>query len=305
MLKKEVIGLGALNCDVLYLVERIARGGEEVGIIDVKKAPGGSAANTIVALARLGVTVGFVGIAGTDEEGDLIVEEFRKEGVETRIRREEGYTGAAIGFVDATGERALYIYPGVNERLGIEDINTDFVSNAQFLHTSSFVNKAQLEMQCELAKRITAKLSFSPGMYCFNYELEDLSELIARSEVIFLSLRELSALLKGAAYEQGAEVLLDTGARIVCVTLGERGCYVASRTGASQLIDAYPTKVVDTTGAGDAFAAGFLYGLLEGKSVPESGKLGNLAASFCIRDYGCRKGLPDKIALQSFFESGT
>jgi len=298
MLKKEVIGLGALNYDVLYLVERIARGGEEVGIIDVKKAPGGSAANTIVALARLGVTVGFVGIAGTDEEGDLIVEEFRKEGVETRIRREEGYTGAAIGFVDATGERALYIYPGVNERLGIEDINTDFVSNAQFLHTSSFVNKAQLEMQCELAKSITAKLSFSPGMYCFTYELEDLVELIARSEVVFLSLRELISLLNGADYEQGAEVLLTIGARIVCVTLGERGCYVATRTGTSQLIDAYPTKVVDTTGAGDAFAAGFLYGLFQGKSIPECGKLGNLVASFCIRDYGCRKGLPYKNMLQ-------
>jgi ribokinase len=298
MRKKGVIGLGALNYDVLYVVERIARGGEEVGIIDVKKAPGGSAANTTVALARLGVAVGFVGIAGTDEEGELILDAFRNEGVETRIRRAEGYTGAAIGFIDGTGERALYIYPGVNERLGIEDIDRAFVDNAHFLHTSSFVNKMQLAMQRELAKRIPAKLSFSPGMYCFKYELEDLVELIARSAVVFLSLRELSALLKGADYERGAEALLDTGAQIVCVTLGERGCYVASRTGISQLIDAYPTKVMDTTGAGDAFAAGFLYGLLQGKSITECGKLGNLVASFCIREYGCRKGLPDKTALQ-------
>jgi ribokinase len=298
MRKKEVIGLGALNYDVLYVVERIARGGEEVGIIDVKKAPGGSAANTIVSLARLGVEVGFVGMVGTDEEGELILEEFRKEGVETRIRREEGYTGGAIGFVDATGERALYIYPGVNERLGIEDIDRAFVGNAQILHTSSFVNKEQLEMQRELAKSIHSKLSFSPGMYCFKYGLEDLSALIERSEVVFLSLRELKSLLKGADYDRGAEALLDTGARIVCVTLGERGCYLASRTGISQLIDAYPTKVVDTTGAGDAFAAGFLYGLIHGKSIPECGKIGNLVASFCIREYGCREGLPYKNALQ-------
>jgi ribokinase len=299
MHKKEVIGLGALNYDVLYVVERIARGGEEVGIIDVKKAPGGSAANTIVALARLGVAVGFVGIVGTDEEGKLIQEEFRKEGVETRIRREEGYTGAAIGFIDGTGERALYIYPGVNERLRIEDIDCAFVDNAHILHTSSFVNRAQLEMQCELAKRITSKLSFSPGMLCFKYDFEDLAELIVRSEVVFLSLRELSALLKGADYERGADILLKKGARIVCVTLGERGCYVANATGESHLIDAYPTTVVDTTGAGDAFAAGFLYGLLHERSIEESGKLGNLVASCCIREYGCRKGLPYKNALQS------
>lgn len=286
--------MGALNYDELYVVERIARAGEEVGIIDVKKAPGGSAANTIVGLARLGVAVGFVGIVGSDEEGKLILETFEDEGVETRIKKGEGHTGRAIGFVDARGERALYIYPGVNEQLCLDDIDCTFVNTAEILHTSSFVNRRQLEMQCELVDRLTAKLSFSPGMYCFNYQLEDLSELIARSEVVFLSLREISALVQGMNYERGAEALLTVGARIVCVTLGERGCYLASRTGETQLLEAYPTKVVDTTGAGDAFAAGFLYGLLQGKSIRECGRLGNLVASYCIRDYGCRKGLPYK-----------
>jgi len=298
---KEVIGLGALNYDVLYAVERIAKGGEEVGIIDVKKAPGGSAANTIVALSRLGVDAGFVGIVGTDEEGELILEEFRKEGVETRLRKEEGYTGAAIAFVDARGERALYILPGVNDRVCIEDIDMEFVDNARFLHTSSFVSKEQLEMQCELAKRIKSKLSFSPGMLCFKYELEDLVELIERSEVVFLSIRELKSLsIKREDYEKGAELLLNIGAKIVCVTLGEKGCYVADSTGESHLIDAYSTDVVDTTGAGDAFAAGFLFGLLHEKGIYESGKTGNLVASFCIREYGCRKGLPYKETLKTF-----
>lgn len=300
-MRKEVIGLGALNYDVLYVVERIAGGGEEVGIIDVKKVPGGSAANTIVALSRLGVDVGFVGIVGNDKEGELIQEEFRKERVETRIRKEEGYTGAAIGFIDARGERALYIHPGVNDRLCMENIDMEFVDNAKFLHTSSFVNKEQLEMQCELAKRMNSKLSFSPGMLCFKYELADLAELIERSEVVFLSLKELNSLdsIKRADYERGAEVLLNIGAKIVCVTLAEKGCYVADSTGESHLIDACPTKdVVDTTGAGDAFAAGFLFGLLHEKGIYESGKTGNLVASFCIREYGCRKGLPFKLALE-------
>jgi ribokinase len=298
---KEVIGLGALNYDVLYAVKRIAKGGEEVGIIDVKKAPGGSAANTIVALSRLGVEAGFVGIVGTDEEGELILKEFRKEGVETRLRKEEGYTGAAIAFVDARGERALYILPGVNDRLCREDIDMELVDNARFLHTSSFVSKEQLEMQCELARRIKSKLSFSPGMLCFKYELEDLVELIERSEVVFLSIRELQSLsIKREDYEKSAELLLNIGAKIVCVTLGEKGCYVADSTGDSHLIDAYSTNVVDTTGAGDAFAAGFLFGLLHEKGVYESGKAGNLVASFCIREYGCRKGLPYKETLKTF-----
>ena len=303
----EVIGLGALNYDVLYAVERIAKGGEEVGITDVKKAPGGSAANTIVALARLGVDTGFVGTVGNDEEGERILEDLRKEGVETRIKKREGYTGAAVAFVDARGERALYILPGVNDRLCTDDIDREFVNHTKFLHTSSFVNREQLEMQRELAKRIhnKTKLSFSPGMLCFKYELDDLTELIERSEVVFISADELKSVIKKEDYERGTELLLDAGARIVCVTLGGKGCYVAdSSTGESHLIDAYPTDVVDTTGAGDAFAAGFLFGLLRDKSLYESGKTGNLVASFCIREYGGRKGLPYKKFIPATLQKG-
>ena len=298
MIRKEVVGLGALNYDVLYIVERIAKGGEEMGILNVKKAPGGSAANTIVALSRLGIDTSFVGLVGTDKEGELILEEFVKEGLETEIRKEAGYTGAAIGFVDAEGERALYIYPGVNDRLGMEHIDMELINNARFLHTSSFVHTKQLELQCELARRIESKLSFSPGMLCFKYELDDLAELIARSEVLFISASELKSLMLSEDYEKGATKLLNIGAKNVCVTLGERGSYIANSTGESYLIDAYPTDVVDTTGAGDAFAAGFLYGLLHEKGIYESGKLGNLVASFCIREYGCRKGLPNNFSLE-------
>ena len=293
MTDKDIIGLGALNYDTLYAVERIAAGGEEVGIIDAKKVPGGSAANTTVALARLGVDTGFMGIVGKDKEGELIQDEFRREGVQALIKEEAGYTGAAIGFVDAEGERALYIYAGVNDRLCIADIDIDFIGSAKYLHTSSFVNRKQLEMQCELAKRLKPKLSFSPGMLCFKYELADLAPVIARSEVVFISFSELKSLLKcEEGYKKAADLLLNIGTNIVCVTLGGRGCYVASTAGESQLIDAYPTDVVDTTGAGDAFAAGFLFGLLREKGLYECGKTGNLLASFCIREYGSRKGLP-------------
>ncbi len=297
MVKKDVVGLGALNYDVLYAVERIARGGEEVGILEVKKAPGGSAANTIVALARLGATVGFVGIVGTDEESDLILNDFRTEGVATRIQKKEGYTGAALGFVDAHGERALYIYPGVNDQLSMEDIDTAFVNDTRFLHTSSFVRKEQLDMQCELVKQVQTQLSFSPGMLCFHYELDDLIPVVERSAVVFLSLDELKALVKEEDYEKGADILLRRGAQIVCVTLGAQGCYVTDSSGAAHEIAAYPTDVVDTTGAGDSFAAGFLYGLLHEKTIEESGKIGNKVASFCIREYGARKGLPFNLSV--------
>jgi len=298
MALKEVIGIGALNYDILYVVERIAGPGEEVGIIDINKAPGGSAANTIVALARLGIDTGFVGVLGNDNEGDIA---FMREGVDVMIKRVDGSTGAAIGFIDSKGERTLYIYPGVNDKLRINDIDMEFVANSKFVHMSSFVNRAQLEMLCELAtqlKESKSKLSFSPGMLCSKYELADLYTIIERSEVVFLSENELESLISGDNYEHRASKLLDIGASIVCVTLGERGCYVVNTAGESHLVEAYPTAdVVDTTGAGDAFAAGFLYGLLYSKSIYECARAGNLLASYCIRKYGSRDGLPYSLTL--------
>ena len=301
MALKEVIGIGALNYDVLYVVEQIAGPGEEVGIIDINKAPGGSAANTIVALARLGVDTGFIGVLGNDNEGDIILNTFRKEGVDAVIKRINGCTGAAIGFIDSKGERTLYIYPGVNDELRINDIDMEFVANSKFVHMSSFVNRAQLEMLCEVAtqlKESKSKLSFSPGMLCSKYELADLCTIIERSEVVFLSENELESLVSGNNYEHRASKLLDIGASIVCVTLGERGCYVVNTAAESYLVEAYPTAdIVDTTGAGDAFAAGFLYGLLHSKSIYECARAGNLLASYCIRKYGSRNGLPYSLTL--------
>ena len=301
MALKEVIGIGALNYDILYVVERIAGPGEEVGIIDINKAPGGSAANTIVALARLGVDTGFIGVLGNDNEGDIILNTFRKEGVDAVIKRINGCTGAAIGFIDSKGERTLYIYPGVNDELRINDIDMEFVANSKFVHMSSFVNRAQLEMLCEVAtqlKESKSKLSFSPGMLCSKYELADLCTIIERSEVVFLSENELESLVSGNNYEHRASKLLDIGASIVCVTLGERGCYVVNTAAESYLVEAYPTAdIVDTTGAGDAFAAGFLYGLLHSKSIYECARAGNLLASYCIRRYGSRNGLPYSLTL--------
>jgi len=287
----DVVGLGALNYDRLYAVERIAKPGEEVGVIDVKGCPGGSAANTIVGLARLGLSTGFIGIVGDDAEGGIIMDDFAAEGVDvSRIRRVRGSTGIALALVDAHGERALYVYPGVNDVLSIDAGDVDCANNAQFIHMSSFVSAEQLEMQKRLAKETKAKISFAPGMLCFKFKFDDLKPIIERCMVVFLNEKEIRS-LTGADHKNGGEILLKTGAEIVVVTLGKDGCYIANEG-----IYVAPPKaeVVDTTGAGDAFAAGFLYGLLKGENMRRCGELGNIVASSCIGKYGAREGLPHK-----------
>jgi len=98
-------------------------------------------------------------------------------------------------------------------------------------------------------------------------------------------------LLTGQDYREGAETFIKLGADLVAVKLGKRGCYVTDGK-ESRLIEAYKVEAVDTTGAGDAFCAGFLYGLIKQKDLYECGKLGNFVASRCISKMGARTGLP-------------
>ncbi len=287
----EVIGFGALNCDTICKVERIPSPGQEVGVISVERAPGGSAANTIVALARLGVKTGFLGVIGNDETGELLLNALKNEKVDVQgIDRLKGNTGSALAFVDASGERTIYVLPSVND--GYSTANCGYVRQAEMLHISSFMHTPQLHLQVKCADRANAqgmKLSFSPGNAYAVLGLEGLSPLIRRASFVFLNHEEAQA-LTGSSYTDGVESLLRLGARTVAVTLGTEGCYVATRA-EHVVVPAFKTIVRDTIGAGDAFAAGFLYGQLKKGSLYLSGLYGNYLASKCVAEFGARRGL--------------
>lgn len=290
----DAIGFGALNFDRLYSVDRIAGKGEQIPINEVREASGGSAANTIAGLARLGITTGFVGAVGDDAEGRKILQDFRADGVDTKgIVGMKRRTGIVIGFVDRSGERTLYPYPGVNSEISIDDIDFNYMRNTKILHLSSFVDRKQFEIQKKVVKKLpeNVKVSFSPGIYA-EKKLGELLPIIKRSYIIFLNRDEIEN-LTNKNYKKGSEELIEGDAGIIAVTLGKKGCYVQNKKN-SYVIPAYKTKVVDTTGAGDAFAAGFLYGILSGKNLQDSGRLGNYLASCCIRKFGARDGLPSR-----------
>lgn len=287
----DVIGIGALNFDRLYMVDNIAGGGEEERAYSVVEAPGGSAANTIAGLSRLGVRAGLIGTIGTDKEGDFILNDMKKEGVDTAgIKRAKGPTGTIIGFVDKRGERALYAYPGVNDALEINKKQTKLARDAKYIHLSSFVGDVPLKAQKRLIKEAKwPQITFAPGML-YAKRFTSIKSIIKKSSVLFLN-REETKLLTDSDYRKGAAELVGMGAKIVAVTLGRKGCYVADES-ESHYVKVYPTKAVDTTGAGDAFAAGFLYGLLRGKNSETCAKMGNWTASMCIVKPGARDGLP-------------
>jgi ribokinase len=251
----------------------------------------------------MGVKTGFIGTVGRDAAGDYILDDMRREGVDTSgITMVGKSTGEVIALVDKKGERMLYAYPGVNDSLRINEATMRYARKAKFLHISSFVGEASYSAQKELLTRLKGtKVSFSPGMLYARKGLKSLGAIIGVSEAAFMNAEELR-IMTGAELEEGASELLDLGARIIAVTLGAEGCYIKSRD-EEKTVKGYPARAVDTTGAGDAFAAGFLYGLLKGHTLTQCGKLGNKLASLCIAEVGARAGLPTMMELEGFISS--
>lgn len=300
----EVIGLGALNVDHIYKVERILEDGETV-VRESASLPGGSAANTIYGLAKLGVSTGFIGAIGDDAEGKALRQDFQKVGVDTgQIRVKPGAkTGSALCLSDKFGRRSLYILPGANSRLSIDDLDSGYINQARILHISSFADDAQLKILLELIDKLDSsiKVSFSPGALYVAKGLEVLEPILARTYILFLNEPEIHQ-LTGEEFKAGAATCLKQGCQIVIVTLGkgtslEAGTAVSYiRTTAQEYVvessQKETTMAADTTGAGDAFATGFLYGLLSDKSLEECGRLGDMVAQCSITKIGARQGLP-------------
>ena len=295
----DVVGFGALNLDKLFKVNMIAKEEEEGFVTDFKESAGGSAANTVVGLARLELKTGFIGKVAADREGKFLLDEFRQEGVDVNgiTVSENGRSGTVMGYIDPKGDRALYVDPGVNDQLDFNDINIDYVSGTQFLHLSSFVAEKPFNSQKRLITKLSdVKTCFDPGALYARKGLAALKPLIQRSYAVFPNENEVK-LLTGQDYKEGAKKFLELGAELVAVKIGKRGCYVSDGK-ESHLIEAYNVKAVDTTGAGDAFCAGFIYGLIKKRDLFECGKLGNFVASRCVAKMGARTGLPQLADLK-------
>lgn len=289
------MGFGALNVDKLFKVRKFAKAEEEIFVEDYAEACGGSAANTVVGIARLGCKSGYIGKVGWDREGEMLIKDFYDEGVNTDgvIRAEEGKSGSVLGFVDKKGARALYISPGVNDTIKLDEVNSRYASQAQYLHLTSFVGEQSFQTQKKLLDIIAdkVKVSFDPGALYARKGFLNLEPIIRRACILMPNAIELELLTGEIDYRKGADVIIGNGVKIVAVKLGGEGCYVTDGH-ERHLIGPFKVEVVDTTGAGDAFCAGFLYGLAKNRSLFECGRLGNFVASQCIIKMGARTGLP-------------
>jgi len=300
----QIIGVGALNIDHIYKVERILEDGE-TAVDWVKSFPGGSAANTIYGLAKLGVSTGFCSAVGDDKEGKTLLDDFEKVGVDTSriVVKLKAKTGSVLCLSDRGGRRSLYVQPGANSQFDLDDLDFGYINQAEIIHLTSFADDSQFQLSLGLMLRLDAsvKLSFTPGALYAVKGLDTLTPFLSRTHLLFVNQSELEQ-MTGEDMESGAQKCLQAGCRTVVVTLG-KGKKLGKTTAVGYVRDADNEYIiepsernmvaeVDTTGAGDAFAAGFLYGVVKGKGLKECGRLGDFAAKLCISRTGARHGLP-------------
>jgi ribokinase len=308
----DLIGCGALNLDLIYRLPRTFPLWEELGppgteqLLDARvrravdealahvtpaRAGGGQAANTANAIARLGYHAAMLGRVGEDDEGRFMVDELAP--AEGRFVARGGETGRVYVLLDENGERRNLVWPGANDELSAADVPKR-LPRTRFAYFSSFVGDGPLAAQLALLGRLPSEteIAFDPGEIYARKGVKRFLPLLQRCSYLFATEKELE-MLCGLSLPESLDFILNAGVGLVVCKMGGRGARLVGRR-----VDTYvpplPVEVVDVTGAGDLFAAGFLAGMMEGVGLEGAGRLAAWAASRGIAGLG-RSTYPDAV----------
>jgi sugar/nucleoside kinase (ribokinase family) len=245
---------------------------------------GGCAANTAAVLAKLGAGARLAAVIGCDALGDAVLADLQAVGVQLDavVREAEAPTSAAIVLVTAAGERSFFYRPGGNERLSNRHVPDAVVKTARIVHVGGAMKLLRLDL-AELmrqAKSFGCITSLDTDWDFKGHWMKTLREALPQIDYLITNEEEAAMLTGKQAPLDAARDLLSRGPQAVVIKRGECGCLSLASSGAIEL-PAYPVEVRDTTCAGDAFVAGFLLGIGDGKGLDESLRLANAAGALC------------------------
>lgn len=276
----EVAALGTCNIDFVMKVPRFSEADDEVDVKELKISLGGSASNFAVGLSRIGVDVGIMARVGYDEYGEFAIRKLEEESVKTdRLLKISESTGMAFIAVDGRGERSIYTSMGANARFKLENEDVKYIEGSKLLHITGMYKEV-----VEEATKHACLISLNPGTVLSSYGIDDLEGIIRKAHVLFLNKKE-AALLTGKDFHGGAKDLVDMGVPLVVVTCGRRGACLYTP---DEIIysSTSKTETLDTTGAGDAFAAGFISGYIKDEELDKCLQIANQLACDCIGKLG-------------------
>jgi len=259
---------------------------------------GGSAANTAYWISQLGGEAGFIGKISNDDLGKQFQTSLKDSGLKdyTIFEREDNQTGLCAIFITPDGERTMNTYLGAGEYLSVEDLNIDAIKEAKILYMEGYLwdkpaSKSAFLHAAKVNKESGGLNSISlSDVFCVEMHRESFISFIENDiDYVFCNEDELNSLLQKNSIEESTKFFLEQFPKVdqlVC-TLGSNGVLILE-SGNKHFFNASEAIVVDKTGAGDFFAAGYLYGLQKGLSVTESAEIANKSAAHVISEIGVR-----------------
>jgi len=270
------------------------------------EASGGSAANTVAGIAAMGGRCGFIGQVADDQLGDVFAHDIRSVGIQfdTAARTGEPTTARCLIFVTPDGQRTMNTFLGASQFLPEAALDRQLIADAAILYLEGYLwdpeePRAAMRAAIEVARKGGRKVAFTlSDVFCISRHGDDFRKLIADGliDILFANENELAALTRTDEFEM-AVAQLSAQVPTLVVTRGEQGA-VAIQNGVRAEVDAEPiAAVVDTTGAGDLFAAGFLHGQAQGRDLQASLKMGAVCAAEIISHFGARPQVDLKALL--------
>ena len=300
----KILGLGNALVDVLSKLESdetLVKIGIQKGAMDMisreqmyvirkyqantetTQAPGGANCNTMRAIALLGGQYGFIGKVGDDNLGEFYEEALLKAGVASYLIKTEGPSGACTVFISPDGERTMGTFLGPAPTISPDEITEDVLRGYDCIHIEGYliVNEELVRETMKKAKRLGLKVALDLANYNIVNAYKGLLEEVIPQyvDILFANASEAEAFTGLPAQE--AVKALEEQVHVALVTLGKDGSLIGSE-GKFYHVDAEGGKPVDTTGAGDNFAAGFLYGQSVGASLVQSAQIGSMLSGYVI-----------------------
>ncbi len=252
-------------------------------------ASGGSAANTIHGLAMLDVETGFIGSIGQDELGDFFENDMRSAGINTMLIRRSSVTGTAVALISPDSERTFATHLGAAVELGASDLNPEFFEGYDILYLEGYLifNKPLVEQACKIAKEKNMKIALDLASYnVVEAMLPAFREIIEKYVDIIFANEEEAKAFTGMMPEEALKSIASI-CDVAVIKVGSEGSWI--KRGEEVLkIGTIKVNPVDTTGAGDLYAAGFLYGYSKNFDLEKCGILGSHMAGKVIEIVGAR-----------------
>jgi len=299
----DVVGLGEVVIDLIASIPRFPEPDEKIFATKYEKHPGGVTANFCVALSRLGVKSGFIGGLGEDADGTYLRDVFKREEVDASrlVTRKEALTPLNFVTVTPDGQKTIFQSPYMLTVFPRpEELDLGYIADARVLHTTALrVDTA--ERALKHAKKEGLTTSFDLEKHVAVYGFEKLAPLIKLTDILLPNKMGALTLTGTQSLKEAAEKLLALGPKTVVITLGERGCLIKTEKETLE-VPAFKVRAVDATGAGDAFNAGLITGILNQWDLRKAATFANAVAAIKITHTGAQAGLPTRKEVERFLK---